>query len=170
MSISSDSIILPTTHSTVPASHHRSFNVSLSTVFTPAVLLVQLFSHTRNLHCCFSVTAIIFIQESGALPFNLLETFYPSLLPLFFFVRSFLLVFCIAPSPLPRARSLISAEFNMRFLIYCMGIGQNTVALHSLLIRVFLPCRLRCTTPQHPLTEPCVLNYSSTKEQTVMSR
>ena len=41
--------ILPTIHALVPTSSRRSFILRLSTLLTPAIFLIQLFSHTCSL-------------------------------------------------------------------------------------------------------------------------
>ena len=51
--------ILPTMQASVLTSSLRSFILLLSTVFTPAVLLNQLFSHTCSLHSCLSDRATV---------------------------------------------------------------------------------------------------------------
>ena len=46
--------ILPNMQALVPTSSLMSFILLLSTLFTPAILLIQLFSHTCRLRCCYS--------------------------------------------------------------------------------------------------------------------
>ena len=72
--------ILPTIQALVPTYYLRSFILLLYTLFTSAILIVQLFSHTCSLCCCSSNRAIIAtgIQD---LPFSLLETFLSIITP-----------------------------------------------------------------------------------------
>ena len=58
--------VLPTTQALVPTSSLRSFILLLSTLFTPAILLIQLFSHTCSLRCL-TCNIIITMQFSPQL-------------------------------------------------------------------------------------------------------
>ena len=55
--ISSCSTILPTMQALVPTSSRRSFILRLSTILTPAIFHIQLFSHTCSLCCCYFIVS-----------------------------------------------------------------------------------------------------------------
>ena len=74
--------ILPTIHDLVKTSCLWSYILLLSTLFTPALVLIQLFSHTCSLFCCSSdrtnVAKPLYVlagttQESRTFPISFLE-------------------------------------------------------------------------------------------------
>ena len=103
--------ILPNIQALVPTSSRRYF-ILLSTLFTPAILLIQLFAHTCSLYCCSSGRANVSkqyvladtIQESTTFPVSLMEIVLSIMTPFHFSMHSLLLVFGVTP---PLARSQI---------------------------------------------------------------